>query len=328
MSLPLEQDTQTLYDVLEVSPDASPNEIRAAYLRAKSAFNKDSLALYSLMDDSDTEELIRQIEDAFSVLSSIEKRRDYDRCHGLLSMHAEPGSGFGGGRVTSIARDLGHSDKVISIDRVPPMEDTSGEPDLLVAPRTDFSSESGSSLESFQRRQAGTGLSSQINSPMFSNPTGPGPSSTSGYSNGPNKSLGQSAQGTFQGNSNQTQNRPSPPTSLLRSQIRPAMNVGLPTFDPLVDDTIRQLVEHEKDWKGGLIRQIRELRKVSIEELSEGTKISKSYLLAIEEENMGKLPAPVYLRGFLVQIARTLKIPHEPLVSEYITRYQTSRAGK
>ncbi len=39
----------TLYDVLDLKPDASAEDIRDAYMRTKAAYNKDSVALYTLI---------------------------------------------------------------------------------------------------------------------------------------------------------------------------------------------------------------------------------------------------------------------------------------
>lgn len=69
---------------------------------------------------------------------------------------------------------------------------------------------------------------------------------------------------------------------------------------------------------GQVIRRLREARGVSIAELSEATKISKSYLTAIEEQNLDDLPARVYLRGFLTQVARVLKVDRTRLAEGYL----------
>src|SRR5688572_15201843 len=113
-------ESRNYYDLLEVQPDASSTEIRSAYLRAKAAYKKDSVALYTLMSESETEGLLKQIEEAFVVLSSPERRREYDRKHGILSFADEPPA------------------NVVSIDRVPPMEAGSSGDELLIAPATDF----------------------------------------------------------------------------------------------------------------------------------------------------------------------------------------------
>jgi molecular chaperone DnaJ len=72
-------DAPTFYDILEVSPDATPHEIRDAYARLKTAYSKDSLATYSLIAPDEIEGVVRQVEEAFQILSHPEKRREYDR---------------------------------------------------------------------------------------------------------------------------------------------------------------------------------------------------------------------------------------------------------
>ena len=45
----LNDEAPTLYEVLDLTPDASAQEVREAYLRTKAAYGKDSVALYSLI---------------------------------------------------------------------------------------------------------------------------------------------------------------------------------------------------------------------------------------------------------------------------------------
>jgi cytoskeletal protein RodZ len=82
------------------------------------------------------------------------------------------------------------------------------------------------------------------------------------------------------------------------------------------------------EWKGEFLKKVRETRRVSIEELSEFTRISKTYLKAIEDEDYKHLPAAVFLRGFIVQVAKKLKIPHEKVANAYIARYRANRPEK
>lgn len=85
-----ESETQNYYEVLDVKPDASQGEIRQAYLRSKSAYGRDSAALYSLFDEHQTRHIIETIEQAYLVLSNPEKRKEYDRVHGFLTASLEP----------------------------------------------------------------------------------------------------------------------------------------------------------------------------------------------------------------------------------------------
>ncbi len=71
---------QSYYELLEVSPDASLDEITRAYQSAQEAFNPDSVAIYSLFDsDEEREALLDRIQNAYRILSNGRTRREYDR---------------------------------------------------------------------------------------------------------------------------------------------------------------------------------------------------------------------------------------------------------
>ena len=69
---------QNHYEVLEISPDASPEEIERAYRVARSCYADDSLALYSLFDQADAAALRERIDQAYRVLSDRDARRGHD----------------------------------------------------------------------------------------------------------------------------------------------------------------------------------------------------------------------------------------------------------
>jgi hypothetical protein len=72
------------------------------------------------------------------------------------------------------------------------------------------------------------------------------------------------------------------------------------------------------DLGGDVIRTLREGRGMTLDALAEATKIRKPYLKAIEEQDIPNLPARVYLRGFLTQIARVLKVDRARLADGYL----------
>src|ERR1700730_5400883 len=74
---------------------------------------------------------------------------------------------------------------------------------------------------------------------------------------------------------------------------------------------------------GEELRREREIRGISIKEISDATKISKRFLEAIERNDHGKLPAPVFTRGFVREYARYLGLS----VDEIGTRYNSAAAG-
>jgi hypothetical protein len=62
------------------------------------------------------------------------------------------------------------------------------------------------------------------------------------------------------------------------------------------------------EWHGAFLKKNREAYKISIEELSNTTKITKTYINAIETDSFIKLPAAVYVRGFITQISKALRL--------------------
>ena len=57
---------------------------------------------------------------------------------------------------------------------------------------------------------------------------------------------------------------------------------------------------------GELLQRARQARGLTLEEVERDIRISRRYLQALENENFGLLPAPVYARGFLRTYARYL----------------------
>jgi curved DNA-binding protein CbpA len=79
-------------------------------------------------------------------------------------------------------------------------------------------------------------------------------------------------------------------------------------------------IEETSDFNGELLRKIREYKCVDLERLSDMTKVSKLYLQGIESEDFDKLPAPVYVRGFVFQYAKCLKLKPEVVANSYVAR--------
>jgi cytoskeletal protein RodZ len=68
---------------------------------------------------------------------------------------------------------------------------------------------------------------------------------------------------------------------------------------------------------GEHLRRERELRGVSLEEISAATRISTRFLEAIENDQWDQLPGGVFNRGFIRSIARFLGLDEDNLVAEY-----------
>ncbi len=221
----LNEDPLSLYDLLELTPDATPQEIRSAYLRLKSAYGKDNIAHYGVFSREETEQMLKNVENAYLVLSNPEKRRAYDQGHGM-------------------------------------------NPGIPVAP---------------------------IASPEPLGDAWPNPTSAN-------------------------------LASLTLSRTEPAL-AGNPVKESASPEPDLALGP-EETWTGPVLRKIRESRRITLEDLSDYTRISRSYLHALEEENFAKLPAVVYVRGFLQQISKRLKLPVDQVTRHYLERMKASLPEK
>src|ERR1039458_853562 len=68
---------------------------------------------------------------------------------------------------------------------------------------------------------------------------------------------------------------------------------------------------------GENLRREREMRGVSLEEISSATKISLRFLEAIEREDFSKLPGGIFSRSFIRTYARYLGLDEERVVAEF-----------
>jgi DnaJ-class molecular chaperone len=72
---------------------------------------------------------------------------------------------------------------------------------------------------------------------------------------------------------------------------------------------------------GSSIRMVRTNREMSLEEVYRKTNIPKQTLEDIEEDNFERLPALVYLKGFLKVYAQALMVDQALMVNGYVKRY-------
>jgi flagellar biosynthesis protein FlhG len=74
---------------------------------------------------------------------------------------------------------------------------------------------------------------------------------------------------------------------------------------------------------GRLLRQLRENSGLTLGEIAHRTKISPMRLDQIEQEMFERLPATVYLRGFVLEYAKVLGFPQpQEVAGAYLARYK------
>ncbi len=228
-------DTRNYYEVLEVEMNATPGQIESAYVRAKNAYSGDSVALYSLMTREECNEVLGQIEEAYSVLGFPEKRREYDRLRGFNKAAGAPVYEIDTARANPVKKEILQKDTI---------------------QYEDFGSNLIEAKVSKITAQKKFGLEYEENSDM--------------------------------------------------------------------DGRIRDCAE----FTGKFLKEIREYKNVTIERLAEMTRISKTHLTAMENEDLPKLPADVYVRGYVYQYAKVLKLNPEQVATSFMLHFKKLKMQK
>lgn len=208
------------YEVLEVAPNASADEIFKAYTAAKTAYSGDSIALYSLLSEEEAHKVLELIEEAYNILSNPTKRKKYNQARGII---VEDESNF--------------------MATTKPKEEVENE--------------------------------SQVMSHM-------------------NKLVAKKRYG----------------------------------LDYEQDTEFEKEIEQCSEFTGEFLAKIREYKKVDIVRMADMTKISKTYLQYIENEDVDKMPAIVYIRGFVYQYAKVLKLNPDLVANSYLQRVKALKEAK
>lgn len=225
------------YEILDVSMNANHETIRTAYIRAKNAYNRDSLAIYTLFDQDESRRILDQIEEAYNVLSDAEKRKKYDESHGYIS--SEPGS------ITSFPRNTAWNGSTV------------------------VKTEAGASTASEQ-------------SPIAR------------------------LQSLQSAGDNYTPLRTYKASALYEKNEETEEKLNNPSI-----------------VNGAFLKMAREYKNVSQDAIMELVKIKRNYLTALEEDDFKKLPAAVFVRGFVVQYAKALNLDGEKIASCYMSFYKS-----
>lgn len=95
------------------------------------------------------------------------------------------------------------------------------------------------------------------------------------------------------------------------------------TYD--VNHDMEKKIEAATEFNGKLLQEIREYKSVDIPRMADMTKVSKTYIRYIEEEAFDKLPAAAYVRGFVYQYAKCLKLNPDLVANSYLYQMKKSR---
>ncbi|MBX7193813.1 MAG: helix-turn-helix domain-containing protein, partial [Sandaracinaceae bacterium] len=78
----------------------------------------------------------------------------------------------------------------------------------------------------------------------------------------------------------------------------------------------------DTDFTGAILRAVRHSKGIRLEDVSARTKIGLNYLSAIESDDFGSLPAAVYVRGFVNELAKILRLDATQVARTYVRRYR------
>lgn len=96
----------------------------------------------------------------------------------------------------------------------------------------------------------------------------------------------------------------------------------------LLREELAREIGADTEFSGPLLAKVRESLGIELEEIVVRTKISASYLRAIEADDYVALPALVYTRGFLQQIAKCLRLDPAQVTRTYVRRIRQSGGSR
>ncbi len=279
------------YEVLEVAYDAPQHEVHKAYTRAKATYAQDNPALYSMFTRDEARDLLKLIEEAYAVLGNHGLRRNYDDQIQRAGQKAQ-----------SADFNSAHADHRALPDFIMPDPSIPG---------------------SYQEEAT----SAQSASPLRA-AAAPTSTATSGSSSGSSSGkLMDPIHAAATGKRESILVTGSDFTVRTRENVVPLMPADTgkcPLGTYKIDVAMEEEIAGRVEFDGPFLQKVRLYKQVSLEKLSVSSRIGKTYLIALESNDFKNLPAPVFLRGFLVQMAKQLGLDDAKVASSYMNLAKAS----
>ena len=94
----------------------------------------------------------------------------------------------------------------------------------------------------------------------------------------------------------------------------------------VIEDVDADIDEENKSFDGAALRRSRMRRGVELDQIADVTKVTVKYLRYIEDEAFDRLPAEVYVRGFVSAYARAIGLDARRVANTYMERVEAARA--
>lgn len=301
--------TRGFYEQIGVRSDADIDEIKAAYGHAVAHLLKRREAAVAAGGDASQLDLLRaQIDESWEVLSDPARRRRYD------AMLAVAGDGITHADLDDLWSRVAGAMIHPSVAAAARIVDAASSLKLSPLPEPP--------RPVATRRPASEGFVEAPTPPAVTRPI-PG-----GF--GPPRAVGRNP-GTSPGEGAEVVAlRPAPALRVVQSREEAAVVLPMPTAtvslsaapssSPATGD-VDQMVD-SLGYGGSLLRAVRERQGISLQQMSESTRISARYLEAVEREDFAALPpAAAFVRGYVREMARLLGLDVDRVVTGYMRRF-------
>jgi hypothetical protein len=359
---------QTLYEILEVPPDASTDAIAAAVERARMLYGPGSLATYTLMTPEESALLARRIEEARETLLDPELRPLYDeeitqaRSPHNGAAHTPPPAPWPPPPVFPPVRAMPPFEAPEAEDDEDDEDDereateTAAAPDAVapgnqpeagrpVAPAPEAPAElvaAPSPAEAASPAPASaepTPAAPEVPPPLAAEAPAPAEAArvepTPAPFEPPPTPAAAEAPAAVEAPAPPPPAPPIPPARPAPIPIQLSREVTVPAATPPPIPSAAPTpvplhpppalppmpVPDQTLWTGEVLRQIREARGITLPQLAERTKVTRHHIENIEADRYGLLPAPVYLRGILMSLARELRLDGQKVARSYLERF-------
>ncbi|HET6984891.1 MAG TPA: helix-turn-helix domain-containing protein [Myxococcaceae bacterium] len=348
----------TLYDVLEVDPESSIDELRAAVERARETYGPESVAVYALVEEGQIEELRAKLDEAEEVLLDPVRRVAYDRSIGRLApatLWAEDDDDEDGeplppvepgphARAADLDLEAADDDEEVEEEEDEPPRQQAFALDVGEAPGTfGRTADAGDPARTPARPEAllsgdwAAAVPSDARPPAALPPPLPvaspepiaAPLAVEEERSALPPSLGLRVKPAAQAPELEEEELPAPPPSLPpAAPLAPAPVAAAPERPPELPSRPRGKLEIPSDaeFTGELLRRVRESYGLSLQQVAERTRITRIHLENVEADRYDHLPATVYLRGILVNLARELRLDPARVSKTYLLAAQRGHA--